>query len=396
MPSPADANSARVAAGPSRAAPGPVQGLARYAMRADETQGRRYPEPPHPYRNEYARDRDRIIHARAFRRLEGKTQVFSRRYSDHFRTRLTHTLEVTQISRTVAAALDLNADLAEALALVHDVGHPPFGHTGEAALDRLMQRYGEHFDHNLHALRIVEGFEQKYAAFPGLNLTFEVREGIIKHSRQYDPELYPELGEYRLTEQPPLEAQLIDLADEIAYNTADLDDGYEAKLLTLEMIRRDVPLFERSYNPVERRYPDAAEKLRFDEALKALLDALVTDLIDSTRTRLAQKGVRTVADVRASKSRLVGFGQAAGAQNRRLKEFLHRQLYSHPSVDRERKGIARLVEGLFDYFAEKPRRLPAAYFAKTRTEPAHRVICDYIAGMTDNYLREQWSKGAHR
>jgi len=363
-------------------------------MRAELTQGRRYPEPPHPYRDEYARDRDRIIHARAFRRLEGKTQVFSRRYSDHFRTRLTHTLEVTQISRTVAAALGLNADLAEALALVHDVGHPPFGHTGETALDRLMQRYGERFDHNLHALRIVERFEQKYAAFPGLNLTFEVREGIIKHSRQYDPALYPELGEYRLTEQPPLEAQLIDLADEIAYNTADLDDGYEARLLTLEMIRQDVPLFERFYRRAERRYPEAAEKLRFDEALKAMLDALVTDLIDSTRARVAERGIRSVGDVRRSQSRLVGFGRTVGAENRRLKEFLHRRLYQHPAVDRERKVIARLVEGLFDYFAGKPRRLPAAYFAKTRAEPAHRVICDYIAGMTDNYLREQWSKCA--
>ena len=366
-------------------------------MRTEFTQGRRYPEPPHPYRNEYARDRDRIIHARAFRRLEGKTQVFSRRYSDHFRTRLTHTLEVAQISRTVAAALGLNADLAEALALVHDVGHPPFGHTGEAALDQLMQRYDERFDHNLHALRIVERFEQKYAAFPGLNLTFEVREGIIKHSRQYDPASYPDLSEYRLTEQPPLEAQLIDLADEIAYNTADLDDGYEAKLLTLPMIRQGVPLFERFYRRAERRYPDAAEKLRFDEALKGMLDALVTDLIDSTRARLTRSGIGAVQDVRTFKLRLVGFGKAAGANNRRLKEFLHCRLYRHPSVDRERKGIARLIAGLFEYFAERPRRLPPAYFARTRAEPAHLVICDYIAGMTDNYLREQWSNaGAER
>jgi dGTPase len=367
-------------------------GLACYAMRVEETEGRRYPEPSHPYRNEYLRDRDRIIHARAFRRLEDKTQVFSRRYSDHFRTRLTHTLEVTQISRIIASVLALNSDLVEALALVHDVGHPPFGHTGEAALDRLMQRYGERFDHNLHALRIVERFEQKYAAFPGLNLTFEVREGIIKHSRDYDPKLHPELIEYRLTEHPPLEAQLIDLADEIAYNSADLDDGYESKLLTLEMIREGVPLFEAFYQPVERRYPEAAEKLRFNEALKGLLDALATDLINSTRARLEQKGIRSVADVRASALRLVGFSEAKAAQNRSVKEFLQRSLYEHPNVDRERKGIARLIEGLFDDFMNEPRRLPSSYFAKIQEEPAHRVICDYIAGMTDNYLREQWSQ----
>lgn len=366
-------------------------GLARYAMRVERTEGRRYPEPAHPYRNEYLRDRDRIIHARAFRRLEDKTQVFSRRYSDHFRTRLTHTLEVTQISRTIAGALGLNGDLVEALALVHDVGHPPFGHTGEAALDRLMQRYGDRFDHNLHALRIVERFEQKYAAFPGLNLTFEVREGIIKHSCDYDPKVHPELAEYRLTERPPLEAQLIDLADEIAYNSADLDDGYEAKLLTLEMIREGVPLFERFYRRVERRYRQAAEKLRFNEALKSLLDDLATDLIDSTRSRLAQRGVGSVKDVRASPSRLVGFSKAMAAQNRCLKKFLHRALYEHPDVDRERKGIARLVDGLFDYYMKQPSRLPPAYFAKTDEEPAHRIICDYIGGMTDNYLREQWS-----
>ncbi len=217
--------------------------LASYAMPVEKTLGRRFPEPAHPYRNEYERDRDRIIHSRAFRRLENKTQVFTRRFSDHFRTRLTHTLEVAQLSRTVAKALGLNTDLVEALALAHDVGHPPFGHAGEAALDRLMRRYGDRFDHNLHALRIVEQFEQKYAAFPGLNLTFEVREGIIKHSRDYPADEYPELAEYRLSERPPLESQIIDPADEIAYNCADLDDGYEAKLLTFEQICQGVPLY---------------------------------------------------------------------------------------------------------------------------------------------------------
>src|SRR5665213_2516760 len=194
--------------------------LASYAMDVAKSRGRRYPEPRHPYRNDYARDRDRVIHSRAFRRLEAKTQVFTTRFSDHFRDRLTHTLEVAQIARTVAAALHLNSDLAEALALVHDIGHPPFGHAGEKQLDSLMREYGERFDHNLHALRIVERFEQRYLDFPGLNLTFEVREGIVKHSHDYSVTEAPELAEYFLDQRPPLESQLIDLVDEIAYLTA--------------------------------------------------------------------------------------------------------------------------------------------------------------------------------
>src|SRR6202795_743739 len=204
--------------------------LAGYAVHVEHSRGRRFPEAPHPYRNDFQRDRDRVIHARAFRRLEDKTQVFTRRYSDHFRNRLTHTIEVAQITRTVAGALALNVDLAEALALVHDLGHPPFGHAGEKALDSAMREQGLFFDHNLHALRIVEDFEQRYAAFRGLNLSFEVREGIIKHSRDYDAAMHPELTESLLDLRPPLEAQLIDLTDEIAYNTADLDGGYERRL----------------------------------------------------------------------------------------------------------------------------------------------------------------------
>jgi dGTPase len=366
--------------------------LARYAMRVEQSLGRRYPEPPHPYRNDYERDRDRIIHSRAFRRLEDKTQVFSRRFSDHFRNRLTHTLEVAQISRTAAKALRLNNDLVEALALVHDVGHPPFGHTGEEVLDGLMRETGHRFDHNLHALRIVESFEQKYVDFPGLNLTFEVREGIIKHSRDYDPGLYPELREYRLTEPPPLEAQLIDVADEIAYNCADLDDGYEAKLLTVAQIRRGVPLFDRFLRRFEREYPEALEKLKFNEALKRVLDYMVTDLIRTTRRRLQRAGIRSVAAVREKPSRLVGLSAAASRQNRRLKDFLLRNLYSHPSLRAERKKITDSVCGLFRYFLEHPRSLPTSYQKKTPEEPLRRVVCDYIAGMTDNYLLEQFRK----
>ncbi|MHB8653316.1 MAG: deoxyguanosinetriphosphate triphosphohydrolase [Terriglobia bacterium] len=368
------------------------RGLASYAMAVETTLGRRFPEPPHPYRNEYERDRDRIIHSRAFRRLEDKTQVFTRRSSDHFRNRLTHTLEVAQISRTVALALGLNADLAEALALVHDVGHPPFGHVGEGALHRLMQSHGDSFDHNLHALRIVESFEQKYVEYPGLNLTFEVREGIIKHSRGYDPKLYPELGEYRLNDQPPLEAQLIDLADEIAYNCSDLDDGYESKLLTVPLIRSGAPLFNQIYSSVDRKYHAAIEKLKFNEALKRVMDTLVTDLIDATHESLQRKRVRSVEQVRSRRDRLVTMSPRMARQNKRIKEFLYAKLYSHPKVRAERKLIVKHVEGLFRFFVNHPRRLPDSYRAQVERESVHRVVCDYIAGMTDHYLQDQYHK----
>jgi len=361
-------------------------------MRVEGTQGRRYPEALHPYRNDYERDRDRIIHSRAFRRLENKTQVFTRRYSDHFRNRLTHTLEVAQISRTVAQMLGLNTDLVEALALVHDVGHPPLGHAGEAELDRLMRAHGESFDHNLHALRVVERFEQKYAAFPGLNLTFEVREGIIKHSRDYPAASHPELAEYRLAELPPLEAQLIDAADEIAYNCADLDDGYEAKLLTLPMIRAGVPRFDRFCRTIDKRHPGAKEKLIFNEALKRLLDALVTDLITATRARLQTYGVRSLNAVRSHPERLVSLGARLAGENRQLKRFLFTHLYSHQNVNAERKTLLRCIRRLFEYYLARPRRLPDFYFAQSQQEPVHRIVCDYIAGMTDNYLLEQYRR----
>jgi len=371
---------------------GNQSGLASYAMAVSRSLGRRYPEPSHPYRNEYERDRDRIIHSRAFRRLENKTQVFTRRYSDHFRNRLTHTLEVAQISRTVAKALRLNTDLVEALALVHDVGHPPFGHAGETELNRLMERQGDRFDHNLHALRIVEQFEQKYVDFPGLNLTFEVREGIVKHSRDYDPKHYPDLKEYRLDERPPVEAQLIDVADEIAYDCADLDDGYEAKLLTLAQIREGVPLFGRLSRPIERKHPEAPDKLKFNEALKRVMDAMVTDLIEATGERLRRMKVRTVKDVRAAPSRVVAPSPALRRTSQNLKTFLRENLYTHRDIYAERRKIVQCVEQMFEFYMKHPRRLPPFYVAKTREEPTYRVVCDYIAGMTDNYLADQHRK----
>ena len=366
--------------------------LAAYAMRVEESRGRRHPEPRHPYRDDFQRDRDRVVHARAFRRLEDKTQVFTRRYSDHFRNRLTHTIEVAQIARTVAAQLGLNVDLVEALALVHDVGHPPFGHAGEKVLDAAMQRYGLFFDHNLHALRIVEDFELRYAAFRGLNLTFEVREGIIKHSRDYPATQFPELAEYALDQRPPVEAQLIDLADEIAYNTADLDDGYEAHLLSLEQIRSGIPWFDRPYREAEQAYPQAIEKLRFNEALKSMFDRMVGDLISSTQQQIEAAGVESVADVRAHPRRLASFSKEVDAERRQAKEFLYANLYLSPALVAEKTDAERVIRELFEFWMAKPQSLPASYRDKARQEPLARVVCDYIAGMTDNYIYEQYEK----
>jgi dGTPase len=363
--------------------------LAPYAMDVRRSRGRRYPEPQHPYRNDYARDRDRVIHSRAFRRLEAKTQVFTTRFSDHFRNRLTHTIEVAQIARTVAGALKLNTDLVEALALVHDIGHAPFGHAGERQLDIRMREHGDRFDHNLHALRIVEQFEQRYLDFPGLNLTFEVREGIIKHSRDYSAAEFPALSEYLLEQRPPLEAQLIDLVDEVAYNTADLDDGFEARLLDFEQLRAEVPAFDAAYGDVERRHPSGPRKLKFNEALKQILNRLATDLIDDTRRRAEASGVKSVEDVRNHKERLAGFSSEVASQNASLKQFLNARVYSHPAISRERDRSVRMLDALFCFFLDHPDRMPKHYSELAQDEPPHRVVCDYIAGMTDHFLLRQ-------
>ncbi|HYY68911.1 MAG TPA: deoxyguanosinetriphosphate triphosphohydrolase [Terriglobales bacterium] len=363
--------------------------LASYAVGVEQSRGRRHPEPPHPYRNDFQRDRDRVIHSRAFRRLENKTQVFTRRYSDHFRNRLTHTIEVAQIARTVAGALGLNVDLVECLALVHDIGHPPFGHAGEKALDSVMRAHGLFFDHNLHALRIVEDFELRYADFRGLNLTFEVREGIIKHSRDYSAEEFPELAEYLLDQRPPLEAQLVDLADEIAYHTADLDDGAEARILGVEEIRAGVPVFESFYREVDRRYPDVLPKLKFNEALKRVLNLLVTDLIENTRARLSAAGIENLEDVRRYSQRLVSFSPEVEGCRDQLRQFLYEHLYLDPDLKPEKDAAERTVRELFEYWTSCPQALPATYQEKTRYEPLSRVVCDYIAGMTDNFIQEQ-------
>jgi len=366
--------------------------LADYAVRVEQSRGRRYPQPQHPYRNDFQRDRDRVIHARAFRRLEAKTQVFTRRYSDHFRNRLTHTLEVSQIARTLAAALHVNVDLVEALALVHDLGHPPFGHAGEKALDTVMREQGLFFDHNLHALRIVEDFELRYAAFRGLNLTFEVREGIIKHSRDYDPQKFPQLAEYALDQRPPIEAQLIDLADEIAYNSADLDDGFEAHLLSLEQIRAGVPVFARYLAEVESIYPQAADKLKFNETIKRILDRMVGDLILNTARRIEESRVHTLEDVHRFPERLVRLSSEVEEERGATKSFLYENLYFSPTLSDEKNDAEVIVASLFGHWMDRPSDLPHQYQEKAQEEALPRVICDYIAGMTDPFIFEQYDR----
>lgn len=364
--------------------------LADYAVRVEQSRGRRFSETQHPYRNDFQRDRDRVIHARAFRRLEAKTQVFTRRYSDHFRNRLTHTLEVAQIARTVAAQLALNVDLVEALALVHDVGHPPFGHAGEKVLDTAMRQYGFYFDHNLHALRIVEDFEVRYAAFRGLNLTFEVREGIIKHSRDYSAQAFPELAEYLLDLRPPLEAQLIDMADEVAYNTADLDDGLEARLVSLDQIRAGLPVFDGFYREAEKSYPGAPEKLKSNEALRHLFDRLAGDLIRNTQQQLKTENISSLENIRVCPRRLVGFSSLVDQERKQIKEFLRLNVYQNVELDPGKDDAEKIIGELFSFWMKNPRRLPHSYQEKAADDPLPRVICDYIAGMTDNFIYEQY------
>lgn len=363
--------------------------LAPYALRAEDSRGRRYPEPRHAYRSDFQRDRDRVVHSRAFRRLENKTQVFTRRHSDHFRNRLTHTIEVAQISRTIASELMLNEHLVEALALVHDIGHPPFGHAGERTLDAIMRQYNDRFDHNLHSLRMVEQFEQRYADFPGLNLTFEVREGIVKHSGNFDATAIPELSEYLLDQRPPLEAQLMDLTDEIAYSTADLDDGVEAMILTREQVREGIPVFASLHEEIERLYPHAAEKLQFNEALKRLVDRLVSDLIAYSRAAIVSSNVQSADAVRRYPSPLIAFSPQVEQEQQQIRAFLYQNLYFSEELQPEKEMAEQLISELFEFFIKSPEELPGGYQEKMRQEPRYRIVCDYIAGMTDNFVMEQ-------
>lgn len=352
---------------------------------------RAFPAPLVDDRGAFERDRDRVVQSRAFRRLAGKTQVFTSRASDHFRSRLTHTIEVAQVARHVAAALGLNVDLAETLALVHDIGHPPFGHAGERALDRCLQKHGLRFDHNIHALRIVERFEQRYAAHRGLNLSLGTREGIIKHSRDYSAESHPELAEYFLDQRPPLEAQLIDLADEIAYLTADLDDGVESGLLDVQHLRGEVDILRRSYAAVEQAHPGAEEKYVFHDALQTMQKTLVLDLIATTAKNVQESGASTLAEIRALPGRVATFSEQAERQRLQEKQYLYDVLYTCPALELEHSKAEEVVSELFEFWICEPEELPESYFAEVESEGLARVVADYIAGMTDNFILLQYA-----
>lgn len=355
-------------------------------LRREDSRGRRYPEPAHPYRNDFQRDRDRVIHSRAFRRLEGKTQVFAPGLSDHFRNRLTHSLEVSQIARTVASVLQLDEEFTETLALSHDLGHPPFGHAGERELDLCMRRFGSCFEHNLHSLRIVDVLERRYARFEGLNLTFEVREGIVKHSREVPTNETGDLKEFLPGLRPPLEAQLLDLADEIAYNTSDLDDGYGAGLVNIEEASASVPLVANLAEQAEMQFPGASEATRFREIQRSLINALVGGLIQGTADRARESSVKSVDDIRHLDYRLAAFTSETAEVTRQLKQFLSRSLYLSSGLVSRRKEAAGRVSELFDLLVREPERLPEDDWDRLDRRPVHRVVCDFIAGMTDAYF----------
>ena len=371
-------------------------GIAVCGRQDAELARRTHAESPHSYRTPFARDAARILHSKAFRRLAGKTQVFTRlpaeSPSDHFRSRLTHTLEVTQIARTLAAALGLNTELAEALALVHDIGHPPFGHAGEKALDECLRGFGLGFDHNLHALRIVSWFEERYAGFRGLNLTLGVREGIVKHSHDYSAESHPELAEYMLDQFPPLEAQLIDLADEIAYTTADLDDGLDSGILTLSQVREGVALFRGFHDAVRSEYPAAPERLGAYETLKRLLNAMVTDLLEETHRQTAALGAETLEEIRHAPRRVAALSPEMEAARAAAKEFLHANLYNSPMMEEAHAHAFEVVQELFAALMSDPGLLPADDQALIPTEGLARTVADYIAGMTDSYIEQVWGR----
>ena len=365
--------------------------LAPYAQRSGDTRGRRYPEPEHRYRSPYQRDRDRIIHSRAFRRLEYKTQVFVNHEGDHYRTRLTHSIEVSQIGRTVARALCLNEDLVESLALSHDLGHTPFGHLGE---DVLAERLADHggFDHNRQTLRIVERLEDRYPSFSGLNLTWEVREGIAKHSGPIDPTATPEFEAYRPDVQAPLEAQMIDVVDEIAYNHHDVDDGLASGLQAVEVLEAEVPLFAEPLERARQAFPDAEPRQLHNQALRGLVERLVSDLIEATRERVQRAAVRSVEDVRSCGSALAGLSPETAAANRALKTFLMERLYRHHRIERMKDKSRRILESLFDRYVDNPRLLPDDTLARAEHDGVHRTVADYIAGMTDRYATEEYRR----
>ena len=366
-----------------------AQWLAPYAMASRQTKGRVHPEPEDPVRSVYRRDRDRIIHSTAFRRLEYKTQVFVNHEGDYYRTRLTHTLEVAQIAGSIARGLRLNEDLTETMALAHDLGHPPFGHAGEEALHTLMEGRGG-FDHNLQGLRMVDLLEERYPGFRGLNLTWEVREGINKHRAPFDqPDKGPALIDPDA--QPLLEAQIVDIADEIAYDNHDIDDGLTSGLIREDQLQQ-LELWATTREAIERQSPHVPSSIRDYQIIRTLIHAQVTDLLAATEERITQRGIRSVEDVRRASERLVGFSPRMAAMRQPLKQFLWTHLYHHYRVNRMATKAKRFITELFTVYLEQPEQLPPNTQARLAKEDPHRVICDYIAGMTDRYCLEEYKK----
>jgi dGTPase len=373
--------------------------LAPYACRTACSRGRVHNETESAHRNPYQRDRDRIIHSTAFRRLEYKTQVFVNHEGDHYRTRLTHSIEVAQIARSICRAMGLHEDLAEAVALAHDLGHTPFGHSGQDALDAVMQPYGG-FEHNRQSLRIVERLEHKYAAFPGLNLTFETREGIVKHHSAHDSPKNADLACYDLGMQATLEAQIGNLADEIAYNNHDIDDGCRAGMLAVGDLLQ-LELFERFYCEVRGLFPDVPERLKLNETVRRMINFLIVDVIKETLRRLDDAHVQSLDDVRSAKPPLVGFSRPVRQMNGALKRYLHEHMYMNYRVARMASKARRVVSDIFVAYMENPAMLPESQqrdMEQRRAGRGHgperqaRIIADYIAGMTDRYALEEYER----
>jgi dGTPase len=364
-----------------------VRDLAPYAVDDGSSRGRAVAEPRPKARSEFQRDRDRIVHSTAFRRLEYKTQVFVNHEGDLFRTRLTHSIEVAQIARSIARALHLNDDLAEAIALAHDLGHTPFGHAGQDALNECMQAHGG-FEHNLQSLRIVDRLEERYGAFDGLNLMFETREGILKHCSPAHARDLGELGRRFLDgRRPSLEAQICNLADEIAYNNHDVDDGLRSGLLTLEQLE-EVSLFARHAAAADAAFPHLSGRRRVHETIRRMIDALVTDLLAESARRIAVAVPRCLADVHAAPA-LIAFTETMQAENRALKGFLRDHLYQHYQVLRMTAKARRIIRDLFSAFVEDPRLLPPQYQQMAAAQSVARAAADYIAGMTDRYSMKE-------
>jgi len=368
-----------------------MQRLAPYAVKSCESRGRAYPEPEHPYRTAFQRDRDRIIHTTAFRRLEYKTQVFVNYEGDYYRTRLTHTIETAQIGRTMARALGCNEDLTEAISLAHDLGHTPFGHSGEVALDELMREYGG-FNHNRQSVRIVEKLEQRYPDFPGLNLTWETREGIVKHVTEYD---VSQAEGYEPDRRATLEGQLINAADEIAYTTHDLDDGLRSGLIQVRDLR-DVQLWGEALGALGIPESELTEMAR-RQVIRYLINLEVTDVIQTIDHRLKEWGIRSPEDVRHAPQNLVGFSPELQRRNRELKDFLMQRLYEHHRVMRMQVKATRLIHRLFEAYLAEPRQLPMEVQARIQlaeigSGKPERVVCDYIAGMTDRFAIQEYNK----